>query len=751
VAVREEAFRLRQLEYTVVPCKGKRAIPEEWGSKRLTAEELRDWLALSGGWDIGIVLNLSGLIDLEYDTAEGELEVRALFDGDIPPTPTLRSRRGLHRFFRRPEGLPDKASFHVGSIEVRGASPDKAAQTIVPPSIHADTKQPYTWLPGLSIHEVAPAELPEAVVERLRGDGPTAPPETAAGEAPIPEGKRNDTLFARACALHNQKFSEASILVVLLDLNRRLCQPPLEESEVREIAANAAKGEGRGGAFIARLLERVELWHDEGPAPYLTCARDGHKEHRKLSAKSLTFCHWLCGTYYEMTGAVLKGQEKADVIGLLEGRAVYAGPCYPTYRRVAGQDGKIYLDLCDDQWQAVEIGADGWRVLAEPPVRFLRAEGMLPLPAPEAAGGTLKDLLDPFLNLAPTDWTLVAAWLAAAVRPAGPYPVLKLFGEHGAGKTTAALVLRALVDPNGAPVRAAPGGERDLAIAASNAWLLCLDNLSSVTPSLSDALCRLATGGGWATRELYSDDRERIFQAMRPVILTSIEDIGSRSDLLDRSLLVELPTIPDEERRAVEEFWAAFEAARPRLLGALLDVVCGALRNLPAVKARPDARLARMADFHLWGLACEGPLGLEPGAFTVAYAANRAAASEVALDSQPVVAALLKFLDQHEKIEDTAAELLKVLGDEQPDLKKAHNWPKAPHVLSAILGRVAPNLRQAGIVATKVRRGRGNGKEKVWVIAKEGSTKEAWTAEAAREERKELADSLGVGKKRARV
>src|SRR5262249_32258801 len=257
----------------------------------------------------------------------------------------------------------------------------------------------------------------------------------------------------------------------------------------------------------------------------------------------------------------------------------------------------------------------------------------------------LKELLSPFLNIRPEQWPLVAVWVAAALRPVGPYPLLKLLGEQGAAKTTTARVLRALIDPNAAPVRAEPRDARDLMIAANNGWVVCLDNLSFVPPWLSDALCRLSTGGGFATRTLYTDEDETIFDATRPVILTSIEDIGARSDLLERSLIIELPTIREGSRRAEKSFWADFEKKRPAILGALLDVVCGGIERLPGIEAKPNADLSRMADFEQWGEAVEEPLGLRPGTFAEAYKANREAATQVALDSSPVVASLFTLLE----------------------------------------------------------------------------------------------------------
>lgn len=722
-----EARRLHDRGYWVVPCDGKRAVVEGWHERRVDPDELKALLA-GTSLNIALALHKSDLIDVECDGAEAEPSLHAMFGGQVPPTPTYKSKRGLHRLFRRPTGLPEKAKLELDGVEFRIGN-GKGALSVVPPSVHPDGPR-YEWLPGLSLHEVEPAELPEAVAERLRAPAPPLPPAGPAADGTIPEGKRNDTLFQKACALRDLKLPAETLLAALLDLNRRLCKPPLPEQEVQAIAASAAKGEPRAGgskaaSFVGELLAEIELWHDESDEPYVTLPQGDHREHWKIGQRSRPFRRWLSKRYHEMNGGkVLSASELADIASLLEGKAVFDGPCRPLFRRTAEHGGKFYLDLCDDRWRAVEIDADGWRVVDEPPVRFRRAKAMLPLPEPRRPGASLKDLLEPFLNMRPEQWPLVAAWLAAALRPTGPYPLLKLLGEQGSAKTTTARVLRALVDPNAAPVRAEPREERDLMIAANNGWVLCLDNLSNVPPWLSDALCRVSTGGGFATRTLYTDEDETIFDARRPVILTSIEDVGTRSDLLERTLIIDLPTIGEGERRAEKAFWRDFDEARPLILGALLDVVCGALRRLPDVEAKPGADLSRMADFEQWGEAAEGPLGLAPGTFAEAYAASREAANHTALESSPVVAALLRLLDQKDQKaartlrEDgyTATDLLEQLGWIDPELKKAPGWPKTPRVLSQILKRVAPNLRQVGIVAVQDTRGGGDKKEKVWRI-----------------------------------
>lgn len=270
--------------------------------------------------------------------------------------------------------------------------------------------------------------------------------------------------------------------------------------------------------------------------------------------------------------------------------------------RVAQDADEIVLDLGDARWRGVRISRDGWRVEAHGKTTFRRASTSLPLPEP-TCGGDLRRLRQ-YVRCDDETWPLLAAWLVAALRPRGPYPILLLTGEQGASKTTTARMLRALVDPSILTVRSEPRDARDLMIAAKHSYVVALDNLSRVSSDVADALCCLSTGGGFAARALYSDSDEAAVAVSRPVILTAIEDIATRGDLLDRALIVRLRAIPESERRAEDELWADFEAARPALVGALCDAASLALRRLEAVRSERH-ELTRMADFHLWSLAAE--------------------------------------------------------------------------------------------------------------------------------------------------
>jgi hypothetical protein len=408
--------------------------------------------------------------------------------------------------------------------------------------------------------------------------------------------------------------------------------------------------------------------------------------------------------------------------------------------RVAGHAGRVYLDLANERWQAVEVDAEGWRLVDEPPVRFRRPKGVLPLPVP-VKGVAIEDLRA-FVNVAgEDDWHLLVGWLVQALRPQGPYPLLFFHGEQGCAKSTTARVLRALVDPSLAPLRSEPREPRDLMIAGTNAWAIALDNLSKLDEWLSDALCRLATGGGFSTRQLYTDDEEMIFDAMRPCILTSIEDLATRGDLLERGIIASLPAIPKNKRRTERTFWADFEQARPRILGVLLDAVSGAIAALPGVQLE---ELPRMADFASWATAVEKALGWPRGAFLQSYVGNQRDANELALEASVLAAPLRRFAEAHAPWSGSAADLLASLTPLAGEAAaKGKEWPKKANALSNRLRRLAPNLRATGLAITFERKPGGK-RQRLITIALEEKVCES-SSPSSQAETADMASPSGGG------
>jgi antitoxin (DNA-binding transcriptional repressor) of toxin-antitoxin stability system len=371
--------------------------------------------------------------------------------------------------------------------------------------------------------------------------------------------------------------------------------------------------------MLVELAEEhgVELFHADDVAYASFGVSNDQGVHRETHAvHSKGFRTFLAGAFWKSARKAPGSQAMQDALGVLSAKALFDGPEIPVHIRVGELDGAICYDLANSRWQAVRVTAAGWEVVDDPPIRFIRRRGMQALPVPVAGGslGTLRRLVNAAEDAV---WVMLVSWLVGAMRPHGPYAVLSVNGEQGSAKSTTCRMLRRSIDPNVADLRSRPRDDRDLMIAAANAWVVGFDNLSGIPHDLSDGMCRLATGGGFATRELYTNDDECILTATRPVLLNGIDEIATRPDLIERSLILTLPNIADSCRRDERDLWSAYEAARPRILGALLDSVATAVRNLPGVRLdRPP----RMADFATWVVAAESALPWEPGTFLSLYA-----------------------------------------------------------------------------------------------------------------------------------
>ncbi len=459
-------------------------------------------------------------------------------------------------------------------------------------------------------------------------------------------------------------------------------------------SGNASGASGRGPTqadILVDLAQAAELFHTPDGTGYADIDINGHRETWPIRAKG--FRSWLARRFFEATQGAPSSEALLSALNVIEAKAQFDGLERMVHLRVGGQNEKLYLDLCDETWRAVEIDTEGWRVLDNPPIRFRRAAGMQPLAMP-IKGGSINTLRS-FLNVqSDADFVLVIAWALAVLRNRGPYPVIVLSGEQGSAKSTFSAILRSLLDPNSAPLRALPREDRDLFIAANNSHLLAFDNVSGLPTWMSDTLCRLATGGGFALRQLYTDQYEVLFEAARPVILNGIEEIVARPDLADRSVFLTLEPIPEEKRRPEAELWAAFDAERPRLLGVLLDAVVEGINRLPSTHLK---KLPRMADFALWASACETALW-PVGTFWSAYCTNRSEAAQSVLEADSIALMVRELVDQRTVWTGTCADLLEELSSLLSDVTvRPKGWPDSPRKLSGRLRRAAGPLRTMGI------------------------------------------------------
>jgi hypothetical protein len=445
---------------------------------------------------------------------------------------------------------------------------------------------------------------------------------------------------------------------------------------------------------LVRLAADAELFCEpdgSGDKFYVTVPVRTHFETYRINSNE--FRLWLTNEFYMACGEAVSSQPMQDAINALAAKAYHQGNRHPVFIRIGELNGRLYYDLGDESWRVVEIDGDGWRVLDKSPVKFIRPAGYKAQVMP-TRGGKLDELRD-FINVSSDDdWTLFIGWLISCYRASGPYAILSLAGTQDAAKSTTTKMVRLLVDPSTALVRAQPKEERDLMVGAKNNWLLAFDNLSHISESLSDALCRVSTGGGQANRENYTNGNEYLFDVMRPVVMNGIEELATRPDLADRTINVFLPSLTDDKRKDEKVLYAKYEAALPRILGVIFDALSGAIKNLPHTKLD---KLPRMADVARFVTAAEEALGWERGKFLVVYEEYRRTAKINALEASHVGTALLALMDGLSRWEGTSTDLLEELDKHLPRMSSRKNMPTSARGMSGALRRLIPNLKEVGI------------------------------------------------------
>jgi hypothetical protein len=251
-----------------------------------------------------------------------------------------------------------------------------------------------------------------------------------------------------------------------------------------------------------------------------------------------------------------------------------------------------------------------------------------------------------------------------------------------------------MVDPHEVDARSPPRSEQDLFVGAGNAHVLVFDNISNIPPWLSDALCRIATGGAFASRELYTDREEILIKAKRPIALNGIPFTVERPDLLDRAIVLVLPVIAPEYRRDEQEYWADLERIRPRIFGLFLTALATALKTVDQVQL---ASRPRMADLAKWLTAAEAAFGWESGTFVRDFQERRTRSMRELTDD--VLVSTLRDLvnANYGSLSMTASTLLHAMNNRVSYPDRPRDWPRSPNRLSGQIRALAPALRELGI------------------------------------------------------
>ncbi|WP_259695913.1 toprim domain-containing protein [Pseudomonas frederiksbergensis] len=463
-------------------------------------------------------------------------------------------------------------------------------------------------------------------------------------------------------------------------------QQPVEEHF--EPGDDADEKQSQASLLVKFVEQRFELFHDQNKDVFAKDRTTG--EVRNLAARQ--FRDALVAGFYSDSGRAPRDQSVREALGTLAGLGRFHGDCQEVHLRTAGAAGDYFLDLAvPGSSRAVHIRPGKWEIAESPEAMFVRPESMQPIPAP-APGGSIEQLWH-VANIPRGSRLLALAWLIECLRPDTPYPVLELLGEQGSAKSTTQTALRQLIDPNSCPLRSAPKSSEDLFVSAGVCAVVSLENVSHLPAATQDAMCVLATGGGFAKRKLYSDADESVISVKRPVVLNGISAAVTAQDLVDRTITIETPVI--SERLEVTDLWREHEAERPCLLGALLDIFAKALELVPQMHIPADER-PRLVEFARLGMAVAAAAGHEPKDFLHEFNSSRQESLARTIDASPVAAAVVELVEARPHgVTAPVKEILRTLEQYRPT--GCDSWPRSAKGLGDALRRAAPALRQIGI------------------------------------------------------
>lgn len=240
-----QARRYLDLGWSVIPLRRDKRPYLPWQTyqtRRPDPDELSSWWQRWPEANVGVVTGtVSGILVLDTDGPDGEA---ALAGRHLPPTPTARTGKGIHRYYRHPGRHVPNAVRLLNGVDLRA----DGGYVVAPPSVHPSGKH-YEWVPGMSPWDLPCAEPPTWLLHQARR---TLPPP---GHPPdwwrrfladgAPEGCRNDRLARLAGYLLRHGLTPEVVLELCRAWNLARCRPPLEDQEVVSIVRSIASREWR--------------------------------------------------------------------------------------------------------------------------------------------------------------------------------------------------------------------------------------------------------------------------------------------------------------------------------------------------------------------------------------------------------------------------------------------------------------------------------------------------------------------------
>lgn len=468
-----------------------------------------------------------------------------------------------------------------------------------------------------------------------------------------------------------------------------------EKPDKNIVKTDSFKNETQANTII-RLVEEKDtmLFHDNAKNPYAAVVIDGHRE--VWSIDNSDFNTWLNGLYYSSEKKPAKKDSVSQAKEVLKAKAVFDNKKEISLdTRVSQLENVFWYNLSNDNWQAVSITSGGWEIVDNPPILFKRYRHQISQLYP-SKNGDIRKILQ-YINLR-ENHTLFLCWLVCCFVPNIPHAMPIFFGEKGAAKTTACILLKKLIDPSTLETLTLTKKPSSLAVNLQKHWFLPFDNVSRIDEETSDTLCRAITGGGIQQRKLFTDADDYIFTFQKCLALNGINNVASRPDLLDRAILIELSRIESNKRRELSALMKEFENDTPIILGGIFDTLSKAMCLYHKVKLDT---FPRMADFARWGYAVGEALGGLGKEFYEQYNDNQEKRNIEILNTDIVATLIVAFMKDKNEWKGLISELYNKLSEMAPQYginSKGKGFPAAPNALSRRLNSLKSNLKEASII-----------------------------------------------------
>lgn len=470
----------------------------------------------------------------------------------------------------------------------------------------------------------------------------------------------------------------------------------VEESTSKDNVNSKVSTEGKTQSEILLNLvkeENIEMFLNENHDVFAVIPVNTHKE--TLSVESQEFSLWLQQIFYQATDKTIRAENLKQTISVLSAEVMFGERNYTTlYNRVGKYQNDFWYDLTNSDWEAVRISKTGWSVTDETPKLFCRYRHQTEQVKPQTDGEITE--IFKYINMTKFK-TLFLCWLVSCFVPDIPHPMPIFYGEKGAAKSTTCTLLKRLIDPSALDTLQLSKDERTLIINLQQHYFLPFDNVSTISNDVSDILCRAITGGAVQQRKLFTNGEDYIFTFKRCLSVNGINNVANRADLLDRSIMFELERVSEESRKELGKVYESFEQARPKLLGALFNILSKAMEIYPNVVL---GKLPRMADFCRWGYAIAEAMGGYGEEFLKEYAENQGIQNTEAINADSVaylIVELMRFLPEWRGRISELLKKLQELAQTNGINTNSKTLPNAPNALSRRIKAVKSNLEAVGI------------------------------------------------------